>query len=66
MRYANYIVMLSVQSAFTPWFKVDSGVKQGCILSPLFFNLFVNDLIETLKKSGYGVNVGGAKVTCLC
>ena len=26
--------------------------------------MFANDLIETLKKSGYGVNAGGAKVTC--
>ena len=45
--------------------KVDSGVKQGYILSPLLFNLFVYDLIGTLKKSGYGVNVGGEKVVCL-
>ena len=63
--YSHVECAVRINGHVTPWFKVDSGVKQGCILSPLLFNLFVNDLIETLKKSGYGVNVGCEKVACL-
>ena len=63
--YSHVECAVLVNGHVTPWFKVDSGVKQGCILSPLRFKLFVNNLIDTLKKSGYSVNVEGEKVACL-
>ena len=37
---------------------VTSGVKQGCLLSPTLFNLFINGLIEEIKKLGLGVKCG--------
>ena len=63
--YSHVECAVCVNGHVTPWFKVDSGGKQGCIMSPLLFNLFVNDLIETLKQSSYGVNVRDEKVVCL-
>jgi len=37
---------------------VTTGVKQGCLLSPTLFNLFINGLIEEIKKLGLGVKCG--------
>ena len=62
--YSQFAVSVNTHTV-TPWFKVDSDVKQGCILSLLLFNLFVNHLIKTHKKPGYGVNVGDEKEACL-
>ena len=39
-------------------FNINQGVKQGAILSPLLYNLFVNKLLETLMQSGLGVKIG--------
>lgn len=30
------------------WFRTNSGVKQGCILSALIFSLFINDIVDIL------------------
>ena len=30
----------------TEWFNVLCGLKQGCVLPPLLFNLFINELTE--------------------
>ena len=38
-----------VNGRLTEWFKVTVGVRQGCLLSPNLFNLFLDFLIKDLK-----------------
>ena len=47
------------------WFQVNTGLKQGCLLSPILFNLYTGDLSIALKNAGNGVPVGDVKVCSL-
>jgi len=55
--YKNVSCCVRVNGWKTDWFSVNCGVKQGCLLSPLLFNLFINDLALTLKGLGVGVHI---------
>ena len=46
-------------------FAVTCGVRQGGILSPFLFNVYVNELIELLRDSGYGCYVNSMFIGCL-
>lgn len=39
-------------------FPVKCGVRQGGILSPYLFSVYVDDLIDQLRHSGYGIHIG--------
>ena len=57
--YDDYQCCVEVNRYCTPWFEVNNGVKQGCLLSPSLFNLYINDLLEKLCRLGFGVQIGG-------
>lgn len=44
--------------------KVESGIRQGCTASTLFFKLITYKIIEALQRTR-GVRTGSSKVTCL-
>lgn len=44
---------------------VTCGLKHCCTLSPLLFNIFLDDLVEYLKSCNLGVSVGEEKICIL-
>ena len=46
-------------------FAVTRGLRQGYILSPLLFSLYINSLVEKLRGVGVGVECRGRIVTAL-
>jgi hypothetical protein len=51
----------------TDWFQIDTGVRQGCVLSPLLYALFINGLVKELNALNRGVVIeqGGKKLCSL-
>ncbi len=55
--YHNVKCSVRLNGMYSSWFDVKRGLKQGCVLSPILFNLFINDVLETLNATGYGVSI---------
>lgn len=48
--YGSVINRARVGSCVSHEFNISTGLKQGCPLSPLLFNVYINDLIDDLKE----------------
>ena len=57
--YSSACSCVNVNGSLTEWFDIESGVKQGCVLSPILFSMFINDLIVELRSSGCGIDIDG-------
>ena len=63
--YENVNCAVKVNNSLSTWFQVDCGVKQGCILSPLLFALYIDSLIQELNAKEVGVMYGDGMLSTL-
>ena len=47
------------------WFRTTVGVKQGCLLSPTLFNVFLERIMTVTDDHGGTVSIGDRAITNL-
>ena len=63
--YKDVKCCLRLNGMHSDWFSVDCGLKQGCSLSPMLFNLYINDLVAVISSLGLGVDIDNEKLAIL-
>lgn len=56
--YTNQKVTVKWANCNTSPFEVSNGVKQGGVLSPILFGIYIDELLSRLRVSGYGCYIG--------
>jgi hypothetical protein len=64
--YSNTRARVRLPGGDTDWFGIDTGLRQGCVLSPLLFDIFLDGLILALKRTRIGLNLLGDRDDLLC
>ncbi len=59
-----------VESRVSQWFEIRQGVRQGCVLSPVLFNIFMDKVMREAMESWRGgvqmLNVHTGKGSTIC
>ena len=56
--YTKQKLQVKWNNHMTQKFDVTNGVRQGGVLSPLLFSVYMDDLLEKLRKNGIGCHIG--------
>ena len=56
--YTHQCLNVSWNNSQSKYFPTTNGVKQGGVLSPILFSVYIDELLTRLKLSGYGCMVG--------
>ncbi|MFA0954709.1 RNA-directed DNA polymerase, partial [Klebsiella pneumoniae] len=54
-----------VNGGLSEWFGVTAGVRQGCVMSPWLFNIFMDKCIRMAEMNDRGLQVGGRQLSVL-
>ena len=64
--YMNQVAYLRVGQESTSYFPIEKGVRQGCVLSPLLFNLYSETIFDrALSDTEDGIKINGQTVNNL-
>ena len=53
---------VKINNQLSDWFDVNCGVKQGCVLSPTLFSMFINDPV---RGTGRGLRIKDTNIDIL-
>ena len=65
--YAGQEAIVRTGQGIADWFKIEKGIRQGCILSPCLFNLYAGYIMRNagLDESQDGVKIAGRNINNL-
>jgi hypothetical protein len=63
--YKDIQCAVRVNGILSDYFSVNNGVKQGCVLSPTLFSIYVDDLVNNVKQCECGVKVMDDEISIL-
>ena len=63
--YNSPVACIQVNELRTGWFPTPFGVKQGDLLSPSLFALFINDLAQEIKQADLGIPIDDFNLSIL-
>ena len=47
--YVDSSACVRVKKGESEWFRIDSGVRRGCIMSPWIFNVYMDGMMKEVK-----------------
>ena len=63
--YHGLTSVVELSDGITPLFESFVGLRQGCNLSPMLFNIFINNLTEIFDEKCCPVTIGNYNLNCL-
>ena len=63
--YFRQVARVQCNAGLTPEFKIRKGVRQGCILSPILFNLYSEMLIKEAVDEEHGIKINGKRISTI-
>ena len=63
--YKNVESCIKIGYQCTEPFHINQGVRQGCVLSPLLFNIFIADLVQKLDMVNGKVKVNNKEISSI-